>query len=146
VRLALRAVPSSVEVVLVHDAVRPFIAAEAITEVVDAVRAHGAAALAVPVADTLRSGTNDTFGETVPRADLYRMQTPQGFRRALFEAAHRQAMDAEIIATDDVELVQRAGHDVRIVTGSTQNFKITTPEDWELAQRLWPHWTEKVSS
>ena len=145
VRLALRAVPATANVVLVHDAVRPFIAAEAIRKVIDAVQAAGAAALAVPVADTLRRGNEGIFGDTVSRAGLYRMQTPQGFRRTLFEAAHRRARQADVTATDDVELVQQMGHDVRIVTGSPRNFKITTPEDWQLAQQLWPHWTETVS-
>lgn len=89
---ALRAVPSSVAVVLVHDAVRPFLAPGRIAAVVAAVRAQGAAALAVPVADTLRAADADgRFGATVPREGLYRMQTPQGFRRAWLEAAHATA-------------------------------------------------------
>jgi 2-C-methyl-D-erythritol 4-phosphate cytidylyltransferase len=70
------------------------------------------------------------------------MQTPQGARRSLFEAAHRHAAREGFIATDDVELVQHLGHDVHIVTGSARNFKITTSEDWALAQQLWPYWTE----
>lgn len=142
VRLALRAAPATADAILVHDAVRPFVMPDAIEAVVDAVRRQGAAALAVPLADTLRRGTDDTFEETVPRTDLYRMQTPQGARRALFEAAHRHAAREGFTATDDVELVQHLGHDVRIVTGSAHNFKITTSEDWALAQQLWPHWTE----
>lgn len=146
VRLALRAVPSPVRVVLVHDAVRPFIAPEAIGAVVDAVQTQGAAAVAIPVADTLRKATDDVFEETVSRRGLYRMQTPQGCRRTLFEAAHRQATRDDFVATDDVELVQYLGHDVHIVPGSAHNFKITTPEDWILAQQLWPHWTETISS
>lgn len=145
VRRALRAVPDAVDVVLVHDAVRPFIAAEAITNVIDAVRASGAAALAIPVVDTLRKGSAGTFGSTVSRAGLYRMQTPQGFHRSLFEAAHREAARAGGTATDDVELVQRTGHAVHIVAGSTHNVKITTPEDWALARCFWPYWTENVS-
>jgi len=146
VRLALRAAPTTADVILVHDAVRPFVTAAAIETVIDAVRHRGAAALAVPVADTLRRGAKDTFEETVSRADLYRMQTPQGARRALFESAHRQAARDGFTATDDVELVQQLGHDVRIVTGSARNFKITTPEDWALAQQLWPHWTNAERS
>jgi 2-C-methyl-D-erythritol 4-phosphate cytidylyltransferase len=145
VRLALRAVPSPVRVVLVHDAVRPFVAPEAIGAVVDAVQTQGAAAVAIPVADTLRKATDDVFEETVPRRGLYRMQTPQGCRRTLFEAAHRQAARDDFVATDDVELVQHLGHDVHIVPGSAHNFKITTPEDWILAQQLWPHWAQKAS-
>lgn len=137
VRNALRAVPASVKLTLVHDAVRPFVGAEAIARVIEATRRHGAAALALPVADTLRRGDGDVFGETVDRTNLFRMQTPQGFRRAWLEAAHRAARRHAAPATDDVALVQQLGHTVHIVRGSRQNFKITTPADWALAQQQW---------
>lgn len=138
VRHALRAVPTSVDIALVHDAVRPFVDAPDVRNVIQAVRRHGAASLAMPVADTLRRGTDDVFGETVPRDDLYRMQTPQGFRREWLEEAHRAAAEAkERPATDDVGLVQRQGHDVHLVQGRRSNFKITTTGDWELAQQVW---------
>lgn len=142
VRHALRAVPRSIDTVLVHDAVRPFLPPSALQDVVTAVHAHGAAALAIPVADTLRRGTPDgAFGETVPRDGLYRMQTPQGFRRTWLTDAHRAAARADAPpATDDVDLVQRIGHPVQIVEGTPRNFKITTPGDWTLAQQLWPDW------
>jgi 2-C-methyl-D-erythritol 4-phosphate cytidylyltransferase len=138
VRHALRAVPPSVEVVLVHDAVRPFVRRQEITTVVQATREHGAAAPALPVADTLRHATDGAFGETVPRDGLYRMQTPQGFRRSWLEEAHRAAdAAAGAAATDDVGLVQRTGRPVHLVRGHRRNFKITRPGDWQLAQALW---------
>jgi 2-C-methyl-D-erythritol 4-phosphate cytidylyltransferase len=147
VRNALRAVPKPVRVVLVHDGVRPFVPIDRVDEVVRAVRATGAASLAMPVADTLRRGHPDDedtpdngavqFGETVDRDGLFRMQTPQGFRRDWLEKAHRVAREKGVIATDDVELVQRLGHDVTCVEGSAYNIKITTPTDWTLAQALW---------
>ena len=146
VRHALRAVPAPVEIVLVHDAVRPFVRAEAVTAVVRETRSHGAASLAMPVADTLRRADEKVFGETVPRRELYRMQTPQGFRRAWLEEAHRQAAQADASghdgrpATDDVGLVQRTGRDVRLVEGHRRNFKITTTGDWQMAQQLWAAW------
>lgn len=139
---ALRAVPAPVEVVLVHDAVRPFVQAREVKEVVAAVRTHGAASLAMPVADTLRESAAEVFGDTVPRDRLFRMQTPQGFRRAWLEEAHRKAAKAaEVPATDDVGLVQRIGRDVHRVRGDRRNFKITTKGDWRLAQQLWGPWT-----
>lgn len=142
VRHALRAVPAPVEVVLVHDAVRPFVQAREVGAVIQTTRSHGAAALAMPVADTLRAVSEDTFEETVPRQGLYRMQTPQGFRRAWLEEAHRAAVRADgQPATDDVGLVQQDGRSVRLVRGSRRNFKITTKSDWELAQQLWEPWT-----
>lgn len=143
VRHALRAVPAPVEAVLVHDAARPFVTAQEVRRVVQMVRQHGAAALAVSVADTLRAAEDETvFGETVPRKHLYRMQTPQGFRRAWLEDAHAAAVTTDAApATDDVGLVQRAGRRVHVVPGSRRNFKITTTADWSLAQQLWAAWT-----
>jgi len=142
VRHALRAVPAPVEVVLVHDAVRPFVQAREVQEVIEAVRTHGAASLALPVADTLRAAEDEMFRKTVPRGGLYRMQTPQGFRRAWLEEAHRKAAETEkTSATDDVGLVQRAGRDVHLVPGDRRNFKITRKGDWRLAQQLWEPWT-----
>ncbi|WP_103019140.1 2-C-methyl-D-erythritol 4-phosphate cytidylyltransferase [Salinibacter altiplanensis] len=142
VRHALRAVPDPVDTVLVHDAARPFVAAAQVQAVVQASRADGAASLAVPVADTLRRGGDDQFGDTIPRSDLYRMQTPQGFRRGWLEQAHRRASSADGTATDDVALVQRLDREVVPVSGSRRNFKITTPDDWALARELWPGWKD----
>ncbi|WP_263840471.1 2-C-methyl-D-erythritol 4-phosphate cytidylyltransferase [Salinibacter sp.] len=142
VRHALRAVPHPVNTVLVHDAARPFVAAAQVQAVVQAVRTGGAASLVVPVADTLRRGDADGLGETVSRDGLYRMQTPQGFRREWLEHAHRRASAEDLAATDDVALVQQLDHDVVPVPGSRRNFKITTPDDWALAQALWPTWRD----
>jgi len=140
VQAALEAVPEEVAVVLVHDAVRPFVSAEHLSAVIRIVREVGAASLALPVVDTVRYAIDTTFGETVPRTGLYRMQTPQGFRRDWLEEAHANACARHIRATDDVELVQRLDRPVQVIEGSPRNIKITTPEDWELAQLLWPHW------
>ncbi len=140
VHAALAAVPTGVDVVLVHDAVRPFAEAGHLSAVIRAVRTDGAAALALPVVDTMRYGVEACFGDTAPRTGLFRMQTPQGFRRDWFEEAHAQASRQPIEATDDVELVQRIGRPVQIIEGSPRNIKITTPEDWALAQLLWPYW------
>ena len=135
---ALAAAPEGCEVVLVHDAVRPFVGAEQVQAVIEAVVQHGAAALAVPVADTLRRAADARFDETVPRDGLWRMQTPQGFRRDLFAEAHALAREHGWQATDDMDLVQRTGHPVHVVEGSPLKFKVTTPADWTLAQQLWP--------
>lgn len=138
VAYGLAAVPEEVDVVLVHDGVRPFVAPAQVQAVIDEARAHGGAALAVPVTDTLRRGTDEGFGETVPREGLYRMQTPQGFRIAWLRAAHEQARREKWVETDEVALVTAAGYPVRIVPGSAGNLKITTAADWAVAQALWP--------
>lgn len=122
------------EQILVHDAVRPFVAPGRIEAVIDAIRVHGAAALGIPAADTLRRREDGVYGATVSREGIYRMQTPQGARTAwLVEAFEGE----ETAATDEVELLQRAGRPVQIVRGDPMNFKITTPADWELAEMLW---------
>ncbi|MEM8558727.1 MAG: 2-C-methyl-D-erythritol 4-phosphate cytidylyltransferase [Bacteroidota bacterium] len=130
--------------VLVHDGVRPFIGAQAITRVVDAARSHGGAALALAVADTLRRGDDGTFRDTVPRDGLWRMQTPQAFRIALLAEAHAAARRDGFAGTDEVALVQRLGHAVRIVPGSAFNVKLTRPSDWAFAEALWPVWIERL--
>ena len=133
---ALNSVPSGVDLVLVHDAVRPFLSPEKLDNVIDAVIECGAAALALPVDDTLRRSADSVFGETVSRSGLYRMQTPQGFRTDWFVEAHRAAREAGFQETDDVALVQRLGYLVHIVEGSPANMKVTTVEDWDFAEVL----------
>ena len=139
VRAALTATPPEADILLVHDAVRPFVNARDIRAVVQGVRRSGAAALGIAATDTMRYGIDGRFGETVSRKRLYRMQTPQGFRRDWFERAHHLARERRLSATDDVEIVMHLGHAVEIIAGSWRNLKITTPEDWEFAQLLWAH-------
>ncbi len=139
----LLAVPESYDHVLVHDGVRPFVAQALVSDVVAGLVDHGAAALAIPVADTLRAGVAGVFGETRPRDGLYRMQTPQGCRRDWFLEAHQHAIKEGVEATDDVDLVQRAGFPVHIIGGSSLNIKITTKADWDLACIIWPAWQQE---
>jgi len=142
VAAALAETPDSVEVVLVHDAVRPFVRLSQVSAVIRAARDTGAGALAIPVFDTLRRGEQGAFRETITRENLFRMQTPQGFRRSLFMEAHDAAAAEDYQATDDVDLVGHLGADVRIVDGAELNIKITTPEDWERATQFWPTWEQ----
>lgn len=130
---ALAATPPECEIVMVHDAVRPFVEVAHLNALLHAVREHGAAALAIPVADTLRRGADGLLHQTVSRDGLYQMQTPQAFRRALLEDAHARANED---ATDEVALVQSLGYPVHLVEGSSVNFKITRPADWTLAQAV----------
>ncbi len=138
VRLAMDALPPLTEVVLVHDAARPFVPPDVVQRVAEAVWAHGAAAAALPVADTLRrAGGESSFGETVERDGLWAMQTPQGARRVLLAAAyaHADAHPAQV-ATDEAGLLLAAGTPVRVVTGDARAFKLTTPSDAVLAEAL----------
>ncbi len=136
----IAAIPDLVGIVLVHDAVRPFVSGQQIREVIAAIHEHGAAAVAVPIADTLRRASGDRFGDTVDRQDLFRMLTPQGARTELLGHACRQAAEDGFEATDEVEVLQRSGTEVRLVIGDERNIKLTRPSDWALANALWSDW------
>jgi 2-C-methyl-D-erythritol 4-phosphate cytidylyltransferase/2-C-methyl-D-erythritol 2,4-cyclodiphosphate synthase len=129
---ALALVPEDMEIVLVHDAARPFPPGALIREVVDVAKSKGAAVPAVRVADTLRRET-DGMSEAVSRDNLYRVQTPQGFRRDVLAKAYADAPDA---LTDDAGLVEKSGHPITLTRGDAMNFKITDRGDWELAQAV----------
>lgn len=144
VRNGVRSVPQETDLVLVHDSVRPFVSQELISRVIAATAEHGAAAPAIPVADTLRRIIpGSLFGTSLTRDGVFRMQTPQGARLDWLRDALEHAGRETINLTDEVEVLQRAGHSVRLVEGDGQNFKITRPADWELAQQLWPVWNQE---
>ena len=136
VRLALEAAPRSVELVVVHDAVRPFITRALIDAVVGAARATGASICALPVSDTVKRVRGVQVEATVDRAGLWTVQTPQAFGAALLREAHEKARLDAVIGTDDASLVERLGHPVRVVPGLAGNVKITTPEDLRRARRM----------
>lgn len=139
----LAALPPACGVVLVHDAARPFVDPALISAVIAVARRGEGAVPAVPVGDTLKEAETDRLaGEaprvrrTVPRDSLYRAQTPQGFPRAVLEAAHARAAVTGGSATDDALLVEQLGVPVRLLPGSARNLKITTEEDLRIAERL----------
>ncbi|MCY4204525.1 MAG: 2-C-methyl-D-erythritol 4-phosphate cytidylyltransferase [Bacteroidetes bacterium] len=136
VRAGLDVLDESIEVVLIHDAARPFISGEVITDVIDSTKAYGAAAAALPITDTVRYGKDGCFTTTISRENLYAMQTPQGFRHEILRKAFRQAEDVSK-STDDVELVYPIGQTVQIVHGERTNIKITTQSDWDWASKVW---------
>jgi len=133
VRIGLEATTSPI--VLVHDAARPLITRDAITQVVRAAARHGAAVLAHAAVDTIKIA--DARGRVVSTPDrdqVWHAQTPQGFRRAVFVKAY--TVNGRRDATDDVQLVERAGGKVVIVPGPPSNFKVTTPDDLARATSL----------
>ena len=121
-------------IVLIHDAVRPFIDDELIGRVVEAVREYGAALPAVEVTETIKEVEGNRIVATPARDRLLRAQTPQGFVRTLLQRAHDAVSTSALVATDDAMLVERLGHPVYIVPGSPGNIKITTPEDLAWAE------------
>jgi 2-C-methyl-D-erythritol 4-phosphate cytidylyltransferase len=133
----VRAVPDDVDVVLVHDAARPFVPLERLAELAACARRLGAALLAVPLADTVKQVRDDDptrCAGTLPRERLRAAQTPQAFRRAELVARLAGAGAREV--TDEVALFESTGLAAGFVEGSTRNFKVTTPQDLALAEAL----------
>lgn len=122
------------DILLVHDGVRPFITPARISMAIAGAREHDAAVLAVQPKDTIRrSSGGGFFDTTLDRTALWMVQTPQAFKASLLIRAHEKAAKEGFSSTDDAALVERLGVRARIVEGSYDNIKITTPEDLELA-------------
>ncbi len=136
VRAAFRVADPSADIVVVHDAARPFVSADLISRTIDAAAEAGAAVAALPACDTVkRAGpVNLVVVETLPRETIFLAQTPQAFRRDVLAGALERA--GSLHATDEAMLVEQGGHPVRIVEGDPANIKITTPEDWPLAETI----------
>lgn len=135
---ALTRIPAEVEFVAVHDAVRPLVSGSLIDAVFKAAQQHGAAMLAIPVADTLKHVDVSTqrVTATVSRTGLWQAQTPQVFRRDWLLEAYRQRHTITDPITDDAQLLEAVGHPVVVVPGSPLNLKITTKQDFELAEAI----------
>jgi 2-C-methyl-D-erythritol 4-phosphate cytidylyltransferase len=135
--LALQAVPGNADIIVVHDAVRPLITRGLIDAVVGAGAESGAAICALPITETIKRVRQDVVEATLDRSELWAVQTPQAFRAALLREAHEKARRDGVVGTDDAMLVERLGHQVRVVRGLVENVKITTTEDLHRARRAW---------
>lgn len=122
--------------VAVHDAARPLVSQDEIQAVIEAAKDGGAATLGVPVKDTIKRVTAGLVRETLERSTLWAVHTPQAFRRDWLEEAHDRSLQQGGHGTDDASLVEWAGYPVRMVRGSYENLKITTPEDLLVAETL----------
>ena len=137
VRAALAALEPRFPLVLVHDAARPFVALETIDRVIEVASGGVAALAAVPVSDPLQRvevGGRRVI-ETVDRTELWRAQTPQGFPRQMLADAFARA-DASAAFTDEAALVEAAGYTVEVVPDLSSNMKVTTPDDFAVAEAL----------
>jgi 2-C-methyl-D-erythritol 4-phosphate cytidylyltransferase len=135
VRNALLQVRDDHGIVLVHDGVRPFVTGEAIRRAVEAAGQHGAAAIGLPVRDTVKLvSAAGTVVKTGVREGLWLTQTPQAFHRRLICAAYEKAAQDGFSGTDDASLVERMGVLVRMIRGDHDNIKVTTPEDLALGE------------
>lgn len=138
---ALAQVDPSTEIVLVHDAVRPFITLAQIDRVIAEARARGAAILGIPAIDTVKEVKRASLPEdvaliasTIPRERIVLAQTPQAFSYKLLRDAFRKAEQDDATSSDEASLVERMGHDVFVVLGSERNIKITRAADMDLAR------------
>ena len=126
------------DVVLIHDAVRPFVTPEIIREVIEAAHQHGSAIAGWPAVDTVkqvdRTATGALITATIPRETVVMAQTPQGFRYTILKKAFDDAAADGFVGTDEASLIERSGQPVAVVMGSPKNIKITTPADMELAE------------
>jgi 2-C-methyl-D-erythritol 4-phosphate cytidylyltransferase len=133
----LEDLPSECEIVVIHDAARPLVTSETIGRVIDEARQGNGAVAAIPVIDTLkRVESSGKVIETVDRFGLWRAQTPQAFPRKVIERAHREAREADRIATDDAALCEQIGLTVVVVRGSERAQKITEENDFALVEAL----------
>ncbi len=137
VRAGIEALDGETDLVIIHDAVRPFITIELISQCVLAAREEGAVTAGVPVKDTVKEVAPDgRVLKTFDRSLMWLTQTPQAFRRDIIENAHRAAVRDGFRGTDDTSLVERLGIAVRMIRGEYSNIKITTPDDLIFAETL----------
>jgi 2-C-methyl-D-erythritol 4-phosphate cytidylyltransferase len=126
------------DIILVHDAVRPFVTNDIIDQVIQGAEKHGAAIAGMPAVDTVKQVERTADGalitSTVPRERVVMAQTPQGFRFNILKMAFDEACADGFMGTDEASLVERSGKEVAVVMGSSRNLKITTPADMELAE------------
>ncbi len=123
-------------IVLIHDGVRPFVTSESIKNIIKETEIYGCCVLAVPVKDTIKICDKDGFIESTPdRAALWQAQTPQAFKYDIILRAHQTAEQDGFLGTDDSMLTERLGYKTKVVLGSYENIKITTPEDMEIGEK-----------
>jgi len=138
---ALKQVAAETEIVMVHDAVRPFVTLEQLDRLIAEARERGAVILGIPAIDTVKEVKRASLPEdvaritgTIPRERIVLAQTPQAFRCGILREAFARAEADGVTASDEASLVERLGQDVYVVLGSERNLKITRPADMDLAR------------
>ena len=134
VQNGIKAAGDGFDIIAVHDGARPLVTPGIIEAVINAAIEHGAAIAAVQMKDTIKEASNGFVRRTVPRDALLSVQTPQAFSADLLGRAFKKAVEDGFTGTDESSLVERTGAPVRVVEGSYENMKITTPEDMAFAE------------
>ena len=128
--------PITAGIVVIHDAARPFVRPEEIRAAVDRAQITGAALMALGATDTIKQVKSGRVQRTIDRRRICYAQTPQAFKYSIIKEAYERAQAENVSATDDSQLVERIGHRVSVVEGSSLNIKITRPIDLRLAQLI----------
>lgn len=132
-KIAVDSVPETCDLILIHDAARPLIDADAVSRLIEASRNSDAAALGMPARDSIRQ-VNDLQSASIPRSEIWQMQTPQACRYSILREAF--SLEDWESATDEMELMERLGSTVKVVEGSVRHHKITTPEDFGIVESM----------
>ncbi|MCB0278017.1 MAG: 2-C-methyl-D-erythritol 4-phosphate cytidylyltransferase [Calditrichaeota bacterium] len=128
----LTMVDAHADIILVHDAVRPFISAELIESIIESLTVNKAAVIATTISNTVKRVHNGLVEATVDREQLWSVQTPQGMQAAIFRDCYRNVANESFIGTDEAMIAEHCGIPVSIVSGSKKNIKVTTPDDLDL--------------
>lgn len=136
VQAGLREVDPEADLIAIHDGARPLVPQEIIRDTVARAALTGAAAPAIPLTDTIKRVEDGLVAETVDRAALWAVQTPQVFEAGLIKTATQKAIDDGELLTDDCGSVERLGMKVTLTSGSRENIKITTPLDLVLGEAI----------
>ncbi|MBC8174868.1 MAG: 2-C-methyl-D-erythritol 4-phosphate cytidylyltransferase [Candidatus Marinimicrobia bacterium] len=137
VKNGLEKVRNDMDVVVVHDAVRPFIRERWILETVDLCSDYDGAIVAIRARDTMKKVESGIVEKTLDRSHIWQAQTPQTFKKNKLVSAYENAGKRKIIGTDEAQLVELNGGRVAVIEGDPDNIKITTPVDWTLAEKIW---------
>lgn len=132
----LRQLDAKADIVLIHDGARPFVSRDIIRNSINSLKGFDGVVVGVPVKDTIKKAEDGVIRKTLPRNPLWAIQTPQVFFYEPLMRAYNKAMEDNFYSTDDSALVERLGGRIKIIMGSYENMKITTPEDIVIAEHL----------
>lgn len=132
----LRELDGKADIVFIHDGARPFVSRDIVRNSISAIKGFDGVVVGVPVKDTIKEAEDGVIKKTLPRKPLWAVQTPQVFLYEPLMRAYNKAMEDKFYSTDDSALVERLGGRIKIIMGSYENLKITTPEDMVIAECL----------
>ena len=136
IKNALKSINKKTNVICIHDAVRPFITKKLISRLIKSLQGNDSIIVGKKSTDTLKHVVNSLVEKTLNREEVWSVQTPQVFHKEVLLDAYEKASNENLIGTDDAALLEKAGYKVKIIEDNSINFKITTKEDWTIAQAL----------